>query len=138
MRSGFSKDGRADKTQRKGLLSESITTILKVKAGDPVPSDVVKTAQAIHGVRTSYNEAWRSLNQETIMKQMKDEQSFNLIAPYLRVFSEKNPEDSGIQCNLDEEQRAYEIFILRGTRNNVKEITLCATSCISGCMSSQI
>ena len=110
---GLAKDGRVDKTRRKGKLNQTISTVLKVKAGNPVPSDVVKTSQAIHGQRSSYDQAWRSLNTENKIQQMKNEESFQLIGPYLRKFHEKNPQ-SGVAYDVDEDGRTIRLFLIPG------------------------
>jgi hypothetical protein len=98
--SGYSsKDGRADKTRRKGMLNDSISTVLQVKASCPNPSDVVKTSQSMHGHTTSYDQAWRSLNVDDKIQQKKNLQSYQLIGPYLRKFAELNPH-SGINYEI--------------------------------------
>ena len=111
--SGLAKDGRAEKTRRKGLLKQSINTVLKVKASNPVPSDVVKTSQGVHGQTTSYNQGWRSLNEENKMQQIRNENSYQLIGPYLTKLKEKNP-DSGVNYELDDEGHITRLFVLPG------------------------
>jgi hypothetical protein len=89
MSSGFARDGRADKTRRKGLLKESISTVLKFKASNPVTFNIVKTSQGVHGQTTTYNQGWRSLNEENKIQQIQNEKSFQLIGPYLDKLIEK-------------------------------------------------
>ena len=75
--------------------------------------DIVKTSQGVHGQTTSYNQGWRSLNKENKIQQVRNEQSFQLIGPYLRKLKEKNP-DSGVNYELDTEGHITRIFVLPG------------------------
>ena len=89
---GRGKDGRAPKTARQGIIDDSIESVLKIKASDPVPSDIMKSSHVVQGIGTSYNQAYhRALNLESLSRQIKNEESYQLIIPYLQEFHNKNP-----------------------------------------------
>ena len=91
---------RKPKRRIKGRLDAAIDQVAVLKAGKPVPKDVMKAAANLQGLTVTYKQSHRALQQVTKRKWELDKGSFQLIIPYLSKFEEMNP-DSTVDYKLE-------------------------------------
>jgi MULE transposase domain/Ulp1 protease family, C-terminal catalytic domain len=84
-------DGRQLKRRCKHLLTASVLQVAQVKHEKPKPNDVRKAANNILGEECTYHQAFRAILSESNKVHAKDTDSFQLLVPYLKTYSENDP-----------------------------------------------
>jgi hypothetical protein len=62
-----------------------------VKEHDPIPKDVVKAAANVSGKGITYNQGFRAITLAKSINNEVDNDSYQLIVPYLHQFQVNNP-----------------------------------------------
>jgi hypothetical protein len=84
--------GRLPKQRTNLALSHSVIAVARVKHDMPLPNDVRKAGHNLLCRPTTYHQAFRAIKNQTQKGRANDNESFQLIIPYLRSYSQNDPE----------------------------------------------
>jgi hypothetical protein len=117
-REPVAKDGRKLKTRIKGVLTPSLDHITSCKDARPKPKDVQKTAANVSGIRSSYNQCYRTIELAKDDKFKETILSFQLIIPYLLDLKYKDP-NAIVHYRRTTEKCLTHVFVCPGCANDV-------------------
>jgi hypothetical protein len=72
-------------------MQQTLEQVIMVKEHDPIPKDVVKAAENVSGKGITYNQGFHPITMAKTINNEVDNDSYQLIVPYLHQFQEKNP-----------------------------------------------
>jgi hypothetical protein len=94
-----SRNGKRKRKQRlKRNLKETLQQVLMVKNDGPMAKDVVKAAANVKGAAVTYNQGYRAIKAQDKVDVMSNNDSYEVIIPYLHQFQENNP---GLEVHYD-------------------------------------
>jgi hypothetical protein len=108
--------GRRWKQRRKGRLANSVDNVCLVKASEPKPMDVKKTAANIGYIDASYHESWRAIQSHEGGCRERNFLSFEYLEPYLDAFEALN-EGSTTHIARNDDNEVLAVFICPGFMN---------------------